>query len=62
MKRKEAMALIEARHGSYAHMPRGYMDETDLLIMSSIEREKPKPRKKVKSRTKRIAQGRTLTK
>lgn len=39
MKRKDAMALIEARHGSYAHMPAGYMDETDLLIMSGIERE-----------------------
>lgn len=47
MKKKEAMAILEARV-NYRNLPSGYIDETDLLILSSIEVENPKKNKKKK--------------
>lgn len=29
-----AQKIMDARHSSYARYPEGYMDETDLLLMS----------------------------
>lgn len=54
-RKTEAMKIIEARRGSYAtSLPGGYMDETELLLMSQHYGElqsRAKKKGKVRRRT-----------
>lgn len=49
MKKTEAQKIMEARHSSYAIYPNGYMDETDLLLMSQHFGELKERKKSVKN-------------
>lgn len=46
MKKTEARKLMEARNASYAKKLSGYMDETDLLLLSQDVAERLAAQKK----------------